>query len=492
MQVNEYIAQRVNQALKIKEQEIASLKDAELKSAVQKSEIKYKDQINELNNMIAELNNSLDNVKKEAINKLKELTIQKDSEKNLSIEKIKSSIANDKQIQEIEFQKKLSAIQLKNATDLNALNGLLKEKQNQIDTLTKHQELEIASSINKVQLQYKDQINNLQNTITELNGNIISVKKEANSKINELTIKKDSEKNLSIEKMTTAYEAKIASIKSSAQEEINELKVKNAENRILQSKTKGENWENEVENELRASFGYIDKIEKITKSTDAQKADYLQIVRNSQGQEIGKLVYEVKNARWSDSWIPKLVQDVANNKTKYGILVTSSFSEKFHLDVGFVKSPDYENIWIADPWSFIFVAQIIRKLIEVENNFDAAKKQLTANSDKEMYGKYIDTVNELEEYMTYELPKFIKSFNKQVSDLEAVENSLNKNVAKISKVKDVLSKKFNKEVKERLEKITDKRVIFEEDLDVKTTAGVPEDNNTNLDSIDSKDKLLNN
>jgi hypothetical protein len=138
------------------------------------------------------------------------------------------------------------------------------------------------------------------------------------------------------------------------------------------------------------------------------------------------------------------------------------------------------------------VAQIIRKLIEVENNFDAAKKQLTANSDKEMYGKYIDTVNELEEYMTYELPKFIKSFNKQVSDLEAVENSLNKNVAKISKVKDVLSKKFNKEVKERLEKITDKRVIFEEDLDVKTTAGVPEDNNTNLDSIDSKDKLLNN
>jgi len=52
-----------------------------------------------------------------------------------------------------------------------------------------------------------------------------------------------------------------------------------------------------VENELYRSFGYIDKIEKITKSIDAQKADYLQIVRDSNGNELGKIVYEVKNAR---------------------------------------------------------------------------------------------------------------------------------------------------------------------------------------------------
>jgi len=63
--------------------------------------------------------------------------------------------------------------------------------------------------------------------------------------------------------------------------------------------------------------------------------------------------------------------------------------------------------------------------------------------------------------MSFDLPRFIKSFKKQIHDLESVENSLNRDVTKISKVREVLERKFNREVKDRLEKISNTRVNFE-------------------------------
>jgi len=65
--------------------------------------------------------------------------------------------------------------------------------------------------------------------------------------------------------------------------------------------------------------------------------------------------------------------------------------------------------------------------------------------------------------MTFELPKFINSFNKQIKDLAAVENSLNRDAEKISKVRQVLEKRFNKDVILKLEKISDKVIVMEEE-----------------------------
>jgi len=122
------------------------------------------------------------------------------------------------------------------------------------------------------------------------------------------------------------------------------------------------------------------------------------------------------------------------------------------------------------------VAQIIRKMIEVENGFEVAKKKLTDNSNAQMYQEYMDTVDKLKDYMSFQLPNYIKSFKKELGDLEKIENSLNSNATKISKLRIKMEKDFNKEVKTYLEKISNQRVVFEEELDIKTTDGIPENN----------------
>jgi len=505
--VNKFLATKANEIVKEKEKEIIKQKDAELESKIKSNEVTYKTQINQINlnnakvinglesaikekdialknltdnqareiatskvkaenefkdqinvlkQTIADLNNKLSTLEKDANTKLTNLTLQKNSEFE---SKMKTN--------EVTYKAQINQINIDNSKKISSLEGIIKEKDIALKNLTDNQVKEIEISKVKIENQYKDKLN-------YLNENITSLKNTLESTI----AQKDSDKELTVAKLTQEYSDKL----SKKNEEISTLKQLNSENRIIQNKTKGENWEREVENALCASFDYYDKIEKINNTVDAQKADYLQVVRDPNKNEIGRIVYEVKNAHWSDAWIPKLVQDAANSKAKYGILVTANFSDKFHLDVGFKKSDDYDNIWIADPLSFIFVAQIIRKMIEVENGFEVAKKKLTDNSNAQMYQEYMDTVDKLKDYMSFQLPNYIKSFKKELGDLEKIENSLNSNATKISKLRIKMEKDFNKEVKTYLEKISNQRVIFEEELDVKNKAGIPENNIINENS----------
>jgi len=511
--VNKYLAAKANEIVKEKEKEIIKQKDAELESKMKSNEVTYKTQINQINlnnakvinglestikekdialknltdnqareiatskvkaenefkdqinvlkQTIANLNNKLSTLEKDANAKLTNLTLQKDSE-----------LESKMKTNEVTYKAQINRINLDNSKKISSLEGIIKEKDIALKNLTDNQGKEIEISKVKIENQYKDKLNSLSENITSLKNTLEST-----------IAQKDSDKELTVAKLTQEYSDKLFK----KNEEISTLKQLNSENRIIQNKTKGENWEREVENALCASFDYYDKIEKINNTVDAQKADYLQVVRDPNKNEIGRIVYEVKNAHWSDAWIPKLVKDATNSKAKYGILVTANFSDKFHLDVGFKKSDDYDNIWIADPLSFIFVAQIIRKMIEVENGFEVAKKKLTDNSNDQMYKEYVGIVDKLKDYMSFQLPNYIKSFKKELSDLEKIENSLNSNATKISKLRIKMEKDFNKEVKTYLEKISNQRVVFEEDLDIKSTIGIPE-NNIATSELDESSKI---
>jgi recombinational DNA repair ATPase RecF len=64
--------------------------------------------------------------------------------------------------------------------------------------------------------------------------------------------------------------------------------------------------------------------------------------------------------------------------------------------------------------------------------------------------------------MLSELPSFIKNFETQMTNLTAVETALTKNANKITKVRDNLTKAFNKKIKEKLEKISNQKVLLED------------------------------
>jgi len=412
-------------------------KEAEIiasqKAEVQKIDLEKAKISDQFSNQIAELKLALQKEQNQA----KTLATQKNTE----IKQIQ-----DQQLLALEHQK--NELQ----TKINERDAELRKNKENQQHLIDLAKAEVANKFN-------DQISQLnlalQNNKNELNA--LLQQKEA--EINQLKQKQltdlEQQKNQLIENHTLEL--------NRLKDQKNQLEIKNAEKRILQNKIVGENWENEVENELIKAFGVLnDKVEKTTKSIDATKPDYLQIIRDHNKNEIGRIVYEVKNAEWSDRWIPKLVEDAGKQKTKYGILVTNKFSEKNHMDVGFRQSDDYDNIWITDPFSFIFVAQIVRKLIEIEYSFNQQKRELTNTSHEELLKKYTETVDALKNYMLSELPSFIKNFETQMTNLTAVETALTKNANKITKVRDNLTKAFNKKIKEKLEKISNQKVLLED------------------------------
>jgi len=395
----------------------------------------------------------------EKVQKLNELeTII--NQKNAEINKIKDEQQAAVDLAKAEllrvYQEKINKRELEVTQKQNDLQTIINQKNAEINKIKDEQQT--AVDLAKAQLiqDYQQKLNllNIENQKKQTELEI-----QINNKLNEIRqIKEIEDKKLAVLKneLMENHNKEITKLK----EFIHELEIKNAQNRVIQNKIIGENWEREVENELSKAFGSTnDIVEKINRSIDATKADYLQIIRDNQKNEVGKIVYEVKNAEWSNNWIPKLYDDAAKQGTKYGILVTNKFSEKHHIDVGFAKSDEYENIWITDPWSFVFVAQIIRKLIEVEHSFNKQKNEITNSSQEDTLKKYVKTIDALNNYMISELPSFIKNFRKQLENLEVVEGSLVKNAKKLETIQKNLRKEFDKKIIERLEKITEQKVI---------------------------------
>ncbi|ASZ09203.1 DUF2130 domain-containing protein [Mesoplasma chauliocola] len=358
--------------------------------------------INDFNKQLEVLNFSI-NEKENLINKLNE-------QKSLEIDKEKNILTN-------KFNDIKNELQIK-----------LANKENELKALADKLNLELEK--------------NKESLINEFSQELNTLKLELNNKKNELenlTKQKELEFEVISSKLTNDYEKRIA-----------ELVQANREFKIINSKRKGENFEHEVYEDLVKAFSLFDVIEKIT--TGEKKADYLQTIKNYKREEIGKIVYEVKNAEWSNTWVPKLSTDAASNNTKYGILIATSFNDKYP-GLPFVKSEEYENIWITDSESFIFVGQIVRRLIEFENEYNQKIKTFTDNSNNDLLIELEKQKEQLNEYWTIQFPTAYKKMQKELEDLDKVADSLERNSSRIKKSISVINQQFFNKVQKGLSKI---------------------------------------
>ncbi|AXK50890.1 DUF2130 domain-containing protein [Spiroplasma alleghenense] len=221
--------------------------------------------------------------------------------------------------------------------------------------------------------------------------------------------------------------------------QITDLKHANDLNKVIQNKTKGENFEHEVEAELRKVFEPQDIIEKITAMD--KKADYLQTIRENE-KEIGRIVYEVKNAEWSNAWEKKLTEDMARQKSKYGILVSTSFNKKYS-GIPFKRSDENPNIYLSDPESFIFVGQILKTIIFAENKF-VEEKDFEGHEEKiKIFNQWKDT----------QLPVLSKLFNDSFERIKSAESGIAKQVDEVRIAREKMQSHWIKNIKDYLEKL---------------------------------------
>ncbi|AVP49047.1 DUF2130 domain-containing protein [Williamsoniiplasma luminosum] len=436
---NDLINQKVKEKLseKIGEEKQLILRDAE----------------NKLNLEKVALEKSFNEKENKFVNEINQLNLELEKQQ----EQITLQIGQEVLQKEQEMQKLLNAKNEENSKQINELinqiNGLKLE--------VKKQQEEASLKIGQEVLLKEKEIQKNIDLKNEENA-----KKQADfvNQINKLQLELEKQQEQMVLKITQevlSKEKEMQKLLDDKNEEIQELNIKNATFKVMHSKTKGENFEHEVETELRKGFGILDEIQKINADIDGTKADFLQIVKDSNGINFGSIVYEVKNAEWKDSWVSKLSVDVAKQKAKFGILIATSFNNKYKGDTPFIKSNEFENIWITDANSFIFIGQVIRKLVENDYKWNQElEKLIKLSKNDEMKKLYQKQKEQLDKFVNETLPNLGKKFQIQIKDLESVEKSLNKNAETIKKSRDQIYKIMNKDIIGFMSKLTDTNLNF--------------------------------
>lgn len=116
----------------------------------------------------------------------------------------------------------------------------------------------------------------------------------------------------------------------------------------------GEIMELDLESAMANAFR-DDDIEPIAKGT--RGGDIRQVVKSPRGTVCGVMLWEVKRTKnWVDGWIPKLKEDLRNEKANIPIIVSEIMPKSISDDIGILN-----GVWICKPNTAIILATLLRK-----------------------------------------------------------------------------------------------------------------------------------
>ncbi len=115
--------------------------------------------------------------------------------------------------------------------------------------------------------------------------------------------------------------------------------------------TQGESLELELEQRIKAEFP-LDEISEVKKGV--RGADLTHIVVDKLGRKCGVILWESKNAKWSESWISKLKEDGRAAKADLLVLVSVNLPDKVE---GFLYK---DGVWIVSYKNFLPLAWALR------------------------------------------------------------------------------------------------------------------------------------
>ncbi|HET7098760.1 MAG TPA: DUF2130 domain-containing protein [Patescibacteria group bacterium] len=221
--------------------------------------------------------------------------------------------------------------------------------------------------------------------------------KKLSSQIDELLTetrelrRKDEDRELEMKKKLLDEEEKIRLDARKKSEEEHDLKDKEKEKLIDDLKksledaqrkatqgsqqTQGESLELTLESKLKSEFP-SDIISEVKKGQ--RGADIVQEVVDKLGRKCGVILWESKNAQWTDSWIEKLKEDQRQAKADIAILISVNLPSD-------VNNFAYKNgVWVCSLSSFVALALAMRfNLVSVYH-----EKQSAVGVDEKMKTLY--------------------------------------------------------------------------------------------------------
>lgn len=118
----------------------------------------------------------------------------------------------------------------------------------------------------------------------------------------------------------------------------------------------GEIQELDLETTLRAGFP-DDTIEPVGKGI--MGADIRQVVKSAKGTICGTILWESKRTKnWTDSWLPKLKEDLRNDKAHIAVLVSETLPSDISTEI-----LNRDGVWICSPSFSLILAQLLREAL---------------------------------------------------------------------------------------------------------------------------------
>jgi len=166
--------------------------------------------------------------------------------------------------------------------------------------------------------------------------------------------------------------------------------------------TQGEVLELELEQMLKKEFPN-DQISEVAKGV--RGADVVQGVFEKTGKKTGVILWESKNAKWSEGWIDKLREDMRRLNANEAVLVSVELPEEIK------NFTFYKGVWVTGRTSAVGLGWALRK-----NLWEVFKQSKQNEGKKEKAEEVYDYVNSVE--FAHRVESIVEAFNTLNEDLE--------------------------------------------------------------------------
>lgn len=276
---------------------------------------------------------------------------------------------------------------------------LAAEKQKHEAELEKIKEQTAKSVTDKLREETKSRTEQLEKDAAEEKERNRKLLKQLESMTEEIRImrRKDEERELEMKKKIADEEAKIREESRKKFQEEHDLKdrekdqnyqvalkqIEDLKAKLQQGsqQAQGESLELALEELLKKEFPR-DRIEEVKKGQ--RGADIAQYVVDKNGRDCGMILWESKNAQWSDTWIPKLKEDQRVARADIAIIVVTNMPKQEQNSL-------FENqIWICPRNQVIPLAMSLRYgLVRVQFERNT---QIGKDEKKEVLYQYITSL----------------------------------------------------------------------------------------------------
>ncbi len=204
-----------------------------------------------------------------------------------------------------------------------------------------------------------------------------------------------------------------------ALKQVDELKIRMQQG---SQQTQGESLELELETKLKLEFP-LDTISEVKKGQ--RGADIFEEVVDKLGRKCGTILWESKNAKWSEEWAGKLKEDQRQAKADLAVLVSVNLPQG-------IETFAYRNgIWVCGWKHFIALAWALRfNLISLhherqsqdgkEEKMKVLYDYLTGNEFKHRVEGIVEAFNNLQEEIEREKRWFSTKWARQEKEIRKV------------------------------------------------------------------------